>query len=276
MADSPAFDRGRLEGQLEPAVLGLLQSLSLFDVIDSTNTFLMAEESPRPGAALLAAADYQTHGRGRHNRRWETAAGSSLCMSLAYTFEDVPTAPGAVTLLMGVAVAEALSGLGIVNIQLKWPNDIVYHDSKLGGLLAESKMKAGAMTVVAGVGINVALDEEIRLGSGSRWAARATDLRAVTGGEVDRTILLANVANRLLLSLREFDQSGIGQRLDEWRSRDWLRGKLVAVESGARLIEGVASGIDDDGALLVETAAGPERVVSGSVAVEMDHASTAP
>ena len=273
MAEAAAYNELAIRERLAPGSVARVDHIQIFDVVDSTNTHLMSMPGPPVGRATVAVADYQTRGRGRHDRRWETVAGSSLCVSLAYTFVNTEAVSPSLTLAMGVAVAKALSRLGIVGVQLKWPNDIVFEDAKLGGLLTESRVRDGVTTIVVGVGINVDLGDDMILTSASKWASRATDLKAATGDVVNRQTLLIAIVDEVLLALRDFERGE--SDLVEWRKRDWLRGKVVAVDSGVKLTEGIASGVDDDGALLIETASGPERVVAGSVSVEMDHDSTA-
>ena len=131
--DASAFRR-----PLSECTRAKLESLELFGEIASTNTYLMSQPAPTAGHCRVAIADHQTSGRGRHNRHWLSHPGDGLCLSLAYTFEKAPEHLPALTLALGVGVIGALQGLNVSGCRLKWPNDIVARDGKLGGILTEA------------------------------------------------------------------------------------------------------------------------------------------
>jgi len=145
-----------------------LDKLEAFSSIASTNTYLLAQPAPAVGRYRVAIADHQTSGRGRHNRRWLSAPGSGLCLSLSYTFAKTPEQLPGLTLAIGVGVVGALQHLEVDGVSLKWPNDIVALDGKLGGILTEvqSGFSDGA-TVVTGIGLNVCIRDRAALAAGS-------------------------------------------------------------------------------------------------------------
>ena len=143
---------------------GVPCAITVLDNVPSTNTWLL-ERPPSPaGAAEAVLALHQTAGRGRRGRTWQAPRGSGLCLSVAWTFETMPAHAPALTLALGVAAARALESIGLGEAMLKWPNDIVWQDRKLGGILVESTTTPEhAFRIVAGVGINLQLPEEFSL-----------------------------------------------------------------------------------------------------------------
>ena len=250
---------------------GLRESLSdihLFDTVDSTSSFLLRQTPPAPGRASVALADDQTAGRGRHDRRWVSQKGASLCLSVAYTFATTPETLLGLTPIMGVAVNRAFDATGLNDVQLKWPNDLVFQDCKLGGLLAETQLKADRqVTVVAGVGINLNLPAELLELSVSGWAHRAIDLQSAMASPPSRDELAATITAELLGAFDAFGSGRAASMLAHWRKQDWLLGKDIVVEEAGVEVHGEAAGIDDEGALLLRTAEGIMRVISGSISL---------
>jgi BirA family biotin operon repressor/biotin-[acetyl-CoA-carboxylase] ligase len=159
-------------------------------------------------------------------------------------------------LVIGVAVAEALAALvpGAA-VQLKWPNDIVADGGKLGGILVDVAGEAGGpLRVVIGIGVNVCVSSglapEVDADGGSLRPVALNTL--VPGQGVSRNQLAGYLLNSLYRSLNDFASAGFAAFAPRWRARDYLFGRSVAVSSGSQMMSGVASGISDDGALLVE------------------------
>ncbi|MDP9282977.1 MAG: biotin--[acetyl-CoA-carboxylase] ligase, partial [Chloroflexota bacterium] len=163
--------------------------------------------------------------------------------------------------LAGVAIARSLEGLVSADARLEWPNDVHVEGRKVAGALAHATSDGDGGVLVLGIGINVHqrpddFPAELR--------ERATSL-AIAGRPLDRLSLLARLTRELdrLQDLAERDTA-----LDEWRQRSTFLGKAVEVRTGERApLRGIATAIDDDGALLVRTSSGTERVVAGEVAL---------
>ena len=256
------------ERALDDGLRNSLSDIHLFDTVDSTSSFLLRQAPPAPGTASIALADDQTAGRGRHDRRWVSQKGASLCLSVAYTFVTPPSTLLGLTPIMGVAVNRAFGTGGLSDVQLKWPNDLVFQDCKLGGLLAETQLKADRqVTVVAGVGINLNLPTKMLDLSVSEWAHRAIDLRSAMPSPPSRDELAAMITAELLQAFDAFGSGRAASMLAEWREQDWLLGKDIVVEEGGVIVHGEAAGIDDEGALLIRTADGTTRVISGSISL---------
>jgi BirA family biotin operon repressor/biotin-[acetyl-CoA-carboxylase] ligase len=243
-----------------------LEKLEVFSSIASTNTYLMSQPAPAVGRYRVAVADHQTSGRGRHFRRWVSAPGAGLCLSFAYTFDRSAAEIEGLTLAIGVAAVSALRQLDVEGVSLKWPNDIVAMDGKLGGILTE--VQAGGsetVTVVTGIGLNVSIEQRIDPGLRSDWAHRPVDLKCLVGDPPARELLAGTIVDHLYLAFRRFDEYGLAAFMDEWRRHDWLRGKEIIVDMPDGQLTGIAVGVDENGVLLVETPNGEVPVISGSV-----------
>lgn len=243
-----------------------LEKLEVFSSIASTNTHLLTQPAPAAGRFRVAIADHQTSGRGRHYRRWLSAPGCGLCLSFSYTFRKAPKHLSALTLAIGVAVIKALQSLGVEGVSLKWPNDIVARDGKLGGILTEVQSNAAAgVTVVTGIGMNVHLTQNIEFGIESDWTHHVVDLESISNDPPERELLAGTVVEHLCSAFTRFAESGLKEFSDEWHRHDWLSGREVTVDMADRQITGTAAGVDEDGALLVDAKSGRTRVISGSI-----------
>lgn len=252
----------------------LPDELEVHFLIDSTNDHLYAAPPPAPGAARVAFAELQSAGRGRRGRRWIAPFGSGLTFSISWTFAETPADLPALGLALGVAIAKVLSGLGAQRLSLKWPNDLLHDGRKLGGLLTQLRQESGgAATVVAGLGLNLALPDAARnaieaVNSSDHPALAVADLAGATPQGLSSRNL---IASRLVLgfedALREFATVGFTGFAQEWAALDALRGAPVRVHQGSERFEGTARGTDRDGALLVESAGRVLRVFSGDVSV---------
>ena len=245
-----------------------LDLLEVFAEIGSTNSYLLDSPAPLPGRFRVALAEHQTAGRGRMDRKWQSPPSSGLCLSMSYTFHEVPEYLPSVTLAIGVGVAEALGQMGIRGIGLKWPNDLVVRDGKLGGILTEIRSSQGkAVTVVIGVGINVDLG---RTGATEVIRPRlgyASDIASCIKEVPSRSVLSAVLIEKMFNTLAQFEADGLGPYFEAWERFDWLRGQRVSVEQPDGQASGVCRGIDVDGALILRTETGTERIVSGSVSL---------
>ncbi len=241
----------------------------------STNADLLAwAREAAPGTALeprLLVADRQTAGRGRRGRSWHGAPGASLTFSLAWPVAG--TDLSGLSLAVGVALADAIDPrpASALHVGLKWPNDLwlVGDDEagrKLGGVLIETAPFGSGRVAVVGVGINVLEQRVDGAASGVAW------LREIDSGATpDR--LLEQLVPALVDALHTFEQSGFAAFLPRFAARDLLRGKTVrcGADGGTR-IEGSAAGVSASGELLVRTAGGIERIVSGEVSVRLGEA----
>ena len=231
----------------------------------STNADLLARAAPPAGQIDFLACEIQREGRGRRGRRWLAPPGGGLCLSWSRSFDALPPQAGALSLVVGVTALRALRRFGAESLRLKWPNDLVTAQGKLGGILIELRSEAsGPLHLVVGIGINLLLDPKLAdevMAHGNR----ATDL-ATLGLAPDRNALIAALIEEGREGLAVLEKEGFAPFAAEFAAYDSLEGQRVIVR-GAQDCEGVALGVDSDGALRVRTAHGIERILSGDVSV---------
>jgi BirA family biotin operon repressor/biotin-[acetyl-CoA-carboxylase] ligase len=220
--------------------LGLGEPLTAVESTGSTNDDALAAP-PEHGA--LFVAEEQTAGRGRRGSRWLSRKGENLLLSVILRRAIAPEAASALSLAVGLALRDALALRVNDPVLLKWPNDIVVHGKKLAGILMESRMDGKKLSaLVAGVGLNVKMTEP-----DPEIAETATSLALLGATDLERESLLVDVLLELDRRVDEYAEHGLSRMLPELRRYDALDGRQVRVGE----IEGTASGIGADGALVV-------------------------
>ena len=267
------LDAESIRASLGDHVLQRLERFDAFAAIESTNSYLMRDEPPAPGGFRVALTDNQTAGRGRHGRTWQSPPGSGLCLSVAYTFAAQPRNLSALTLAIGLGLIDALDRLGIGGIALKWPNDLIARDGKLGGILTESQALGGkSIHVVSGVGLNVSLPDEFDLGAEAERAQPVSDLAGIAGKLPSANVIAACLVDGLCGVFVDYEARGFEAFAGRWRARDWLLGRELTIDLPRQPLSGVAAGVADDGALLVTAGNGAtHRVTSGTVVLADRH-----
>lgn len=227
----------------------------------STNAELLARAEAGAPSGRVVIAEEQTAGRGRRGREWFASPGDSLAFSLLWRFAP-GTAPAGLSLAAGVAVARALARVGARDTALKWPNDILLGGRKLGGILVEL-LPGAPHAAVIGIGINLhlpqAMPDEVRA-----IAAALAEALPPPAAEVLYAALLAE----LRAALDAFAGGGFAALRDAWIAQHAWQDRPVRLSAdfGAAR-DGICRGVDADGALLLETAAGVERILSGEVSL---------
>lgn len=263
------LDAGRMRLAAREAGAELPDGLEVLFETGSTNDYLYGASMPPPGRPRVVFAELQHAGRGRRGRTWVAPFGTGLTFSIAWTFAEFPADLSALSLAMGVSVAESLRAAGAAGTMLKWPNDIVWRQRKLGGLLIQLKSEAGGMAcVVVGLGLNLDLPDETRAELAANDALPVADLAEVCGDrQPARNELAARLALAMLGGLDEFGRRGFEPFEARWGALDSLAGSPVRVLQGGLVVDGIALGADRDGALRVDVGGRIERVVSGDVSV---------
>ena len=260
------LDATAIRAKLPHAALERLRNLEVHAVLDSTSDRLLAAEELPPGRFDACLAEFQSAGRGRRGRSWVAPFASGLCVSVNWSYRDAPATLGALSLAAGVAALRALRRLGFANLSLKWPNDIVHRDGKLGGILIDLRGEAaGPAYFVVGIGINVRLPRATR----ERLQADGVDAVDLTslGNAPLRNDAAAVLIAELTQALLEFGACGMTAFADEWQVADALAGRPVRVHHGGQFLDGFARGVDADGALLLEIDGASRRILSGEVSV---------
>ncbi len=252
-----------VHGALSTGAADRLHALDVFDTVPSTNTWLIDQSPPEPGQYRVAIAGHQTAGRGRNSNRWLSAPESSLCLSMSYTFKQTPANLPPLTLALGVSVAELLKGAGIDDVKLKWPNDIYVRDAKLGGILTEVQQR-NRVSVVAGIGINLDVDDEMARAISDQLAP-PIGLRDVMDEPPERNILSAQIIEAWVQAIDDFEASGFQAFADRFNGYDWLNGRTIVADTPQGAFEGRAAGVDPSGALLLDDGEQHHTIVSGTV-----------
>jgi BirA family biotin operon repressor/biotin-[acetyl-CoA-carboxylase] ligase len=257
----------QVQAALDTRAATLLNRLDILDSVDSTNAELLRMAAQGGGSGLVCAAEQQTAGRGRRGRPWVSPYATNLYLSLLWEFNQGATALEGLSLAVGVAVARALRASDMPPVQLKWPNDVLYDGAKLGGILLEMTGDAsGSCKVVIGVGLNVAMPAAAARGIDQAW----TDLKTIAAHRPPaRSQLLATLLNQLLPLVADFERQGFAHWREQWQSLDAFAGAPVALNTGAAVWNGVSRGVDERGALLLETAAGVQAVYGGEISLRV-------
>lgn len=259
------LDETALRALLDACMISDVERLEVFREIDSTNSFLRDSTAPARGTFRVAVADHQTAGRGRNGNRWLSAPGQSLCLSLAHTFQRTPGNIPPLTLALGIGAADVLESCGVDGVKLKWPNDLMAGDGKLGGILAEAQYpRRGEAVVVAGLGLNVNLRDELADATNSAYAS-PVDLHGLLEEPPSRETLAVAMILGWRRIFREYETEGFEAFQERYARLDWLKGKSVVVATAEARVEGLAAGVSGAGALLIETRKGTVAVVSGSI-----------
>lgn len=259
----------RIRSALERSGWSLGPRLEVLFEVGSTNAYLYDAAAPPAGQPRVAFAELQQAGRGRRGRSWLAPFGSGVTLSVAWTFADTPPGLPALGLAVGVGVAQALQSAGLAEARVKWPNDIVWRHRKLGGLLLQLRTEAGGpSSVVAGLGINVALPQAARDALAAPEAQPVADLGEALGERLPgRNDLAATLAAAMLDTLDEFAHAGFAAFAARWAALDALLGARVRVTQADGTLDGEACGTDADGALLVRVAGQVQRFHSGDVSL---------
>jgi BirA family biotin operon repressor/biotin-[acetyl-CoA-carboxylase] ligase len=260
------LDAGAIRAALGERSAGRLHRLEVLFEVDSTNTRLLARPGPPAGFADAALAELQHAGRGRQGRRWISPFGASLALSLGWTLRDAERINASLSLVVGVAVCRALGGLGAQGIRLKWPNDVWLGDRKLGGVLVETRVSGDSAHIVVGVGLNLHLSEASRR---QIDAPAPAALEAACPAPLSRNAIAAALLGELLSMLPLFERCGFAAFRDEWRALDALRGRPARVLLERDAVEGIARGVDEDGALLLEYGGKVHTFIAGEASLRL-------
>jgi BirA family biotin operon repressor/biotin-[acetyl-CoA-carboxylase] ligase len=241
-----------------------ISELILEGRVTSTNDIVQARMSGLHQGVVVCLADEQTHGRGRRGRDWYSPVNSSFYGSFGFRFEGGVSSIAGLSLAAGLVVARALDAFGVHGVRIKWPNDLVIGDAKLGGILVELHAEAnGPCSVVVGIGVNLSLPE----GATKRIGRDVVDVASLRSGPMERNLLGGLIVGQVVALLSDYARKGFAAYKDEWQKYDALMGCEVEVLGVERRTSGIACGVDSSGILQIETAGGLFAVNSGEVSV---------
>jgi BirA family biotin operon repressor/biotin-[acetyl-CoA-carboxylase] ligase len=235
------------------------------DRVDSTNSEAERQLAAGCPVPLVILAREQTAGRGRRGRIWHSPATGNLYSTFVFRPKLEPAHMQDFTLWMGLNICELITNFCKITPGLKWPNDLLVGDRKVGGMLTEARIDADQIRdLVFGLGLNL----NGRAADFPRDLQRvATSLAEATGAPVDLNRFAAALIGRVLAAYDQFMAGDYRDKFaDLWASFDVLRGRPVTVTQGERTVAGTATGIDDEGSLIVRrSTGGTERFRAGEV-----------
>ncbi len=227
--------------------------------VGSTNTVAMDLGDMDAPHGTVVVADRQTKGKGRLGREWVSPAGNIYMSILLRPAVALPDA-SLLTMTAAVACARALREATGIQVEIKWPNDLMASGKKLGGILTEMKSRgARILFAVVGIGINLnpgAADLSPEL------IATSTSLRHEAGREIRRSGLISRILKEMGLWYEELAQKGGGRILEEWKRLSSTLGRNVRIIVAEETLEGVAEALDGEGRLILRLPSGIRKVVS--------------
>lgn len=241
-----------------------LSSLEIFNSIDSTNLYLLNNKNGKSGSVCIA--EQQTAGRGRRGRVWVSPFGCNLYLSLRWHFSKDLASLSGLSLMAGIAVVMALENSGVYGIKLKWPNDLVCRDHKLGGILIESiRNNKDLCELIIGIGVNLQFPADEKPSLQQPW----TDIFSITQQPPKRNEIAGLILKELFLTLPQFESQGLSAFQKSWEQLDNLQERNVTVILEEKKIHGIAKGIDEQGNLMVQTENKLHHFHSGEVSVRL-------
>lgn len=242
-----------------------------YKTVDSTNEELrrLIQSGVREGSVVVA--DEQTAGRGRQGRSWFSPAGENIYLSLLLTPRLPLESPSSITLVMGVAIAEALEELCDLPVQLKWPNDLQIHGRKVGGILSELEIPSEELPrLIVGIGLNVNIQKnELPTDIFDLATSLAIESRTVWL----RDKIMKHVLSHIEGAYHDFITRGFSFFQPRYLRRSALEGKHIAITENGECLTGMVCGVDENGLLQLQldvkekSASTLYKVLSGEVHV---------
>ncbi len=272
---APGFERldaERIRAELDPQTRAWHRRLDCHAEVASTNQVLLDRAREQAIDGHLCLAEHQRAGRGRQGRPWSMPWGAGLCLSLGFRLDPMSMPPACLGIAAGIGAVRAIRRTGLVAAGLKWPNDILCYDRKLGGILVETRVtpSVGGIAVV-GIGINVAWPPFLStFGDPPGEPGQAhTDIRTALGREISRNALAASVISEVCEALHAIEDRGFDTLRAEWAAYDLVIGRPVRVLSSQGVVTGEARRLDPSGALIVAVGHTMRRFHSGEVSLRL-------
>jgi len=254
----------RIRSHLEPEAESGLNELVLLPSVDSTNSWIQSQPTEsQPGTAVFAES--QSAGRGRRGQQWVSPFGRNIYFSVGWRFESGAGELACLPLLLALCACEALDRVGLQGHGVKWPNDLLVDDRKLGGCLVEVQGDvSGPCMAVLGVGINVRMPASTPEAEhiDQAW----TDVASRVPG-ISRNRLAGKLLNSSITRLNQFARDGFEPFAGDWAARDMLAGKDVNLKLPSGPIRGPCMGISPRGGLLIQNAKGVGEYMAGEASV---------
>ncbi len=247
-----------ISSSLQTKIIG--KKIYYFDLVHSTMDSAAELARKNCPEGTLVVAESQSKGRGRLGREWSSPKYKGIYISLILRPKILPSQAPVFTLLSAVSACEALKEACALSAQIKWPNDLMVNNKKIGGILTELNAETDEVhSLIIGIGINVNNDRKSLLN-------QATSVKEEKGQAASRIGLLQELLRKLEVNYLTLQEEGTQPIIEKWRLLNITLGRRIKISSHNRLIEGEASDIDADGALLLRKDSGlTQRITSGDV-----------
>ena len=233
-----------------------------FDEINSTNSFLLTHHQDLKSGDICIA-EYQSAGRGRRGRQWQSPYGHHLYASLFWRFEEPASKVVGLSLVIACSIVKALAQMDVPNLGLKWPNDIYLDGKKLAGILIEMAPTSAQQTaLIIGFGINMSMSLSQGELIDQPWSD-LSELQAIP----NKTDLLINLQKQMKDDIQLFEKNGLAPFIDVWAKYDLFAGKPIKLIMAPNEVLGMCKGIDEQGAVLIETADGLKAFIGGEISL---------
>ena len=225
------------------SVQSMLKELDLKLIVDSTNIIAMNRASQGNAKGYICLAECQYAGRGRRSRYWHSPLSQNLYLSIVWEFTQGVSALEGLSLAVAVGIARVLKDAGLNAVALKWPNDILVQQRKLGGVLLEMQGDpSGHCQVVVGIGLNVNMSKTVEIDQ--PWTCVQEYLNGVS-----RNQLTADLLNELIPMLDQFPTTGFSNYQRQWSELDAYINRDIQLQTGVNTIVGRVLGVTNKGAL---------------------------
>lgn len=261
------LEAGCISDAMDSGARDLIGELDILSVTDSTNMQALAKA--RNGYICLA--EQQTAGKGRRGRQWVSPFGKNIYLSATWGFDGGVAALEGLSLAVGVAIVAALERCGLSGVRLKWPNDVLWQQRKLAGVLLEMSGDVdGYCQVVVGIGLNVNMPAQAGEAIDQAWVDVESIAREQGLGSVSRNRLVSMILSELLPMLQNFQQQGFAAYRERWESLDAFRDRSVVLSTSSQSVSGIAMGVSETGALKVLVDGREQLFNGGEVSLRQD------
>jgi BirA family biotin operon repressor/biotin-[acetyl-CoA-carboxylase] ligase len=253
---------------LSASSIQVINNIDVFFNIDSTNEYLISETKLNKynnSLCQVCFAEHQKNGKGRRGKRWVSPLGGNIYCSLSWNFNKSFHELAGLSIAVSVGMTNLLVKMGVTDIELKWPNDILWQGKKLFGVLLEMHGEAsGPCTTIIGIGINYKMPNK-NIEIDQPWC----DLDSILKNLPSRNEFAANIIDNLISSIQIFERHGLAAFMDLWNEYDVIKDKPITIKKLDTQEQGIARGIDSSGALLVEQHGTIIPLYSGDVSIRL-------
>lgn len=246
------------------SILSFISNLYHFDSVESTNLYMLKHQELPDGSVVVS--EFQTNGRGRRGRNFINLYGTQLMLSYSTSFSEISASQG-LSILVGIAVAKVLKNNGIPGIGIKWPNDIYCNKVKAGGILVESTVSLNGCFVVVGIGLNISNNFTMDDVNTRKITQSFVCLEEVCQRSLDRTKLIADIVHELDYMITAFKKNSLAPFVQDFANLDVYANCMIDLVNDQNRISGKNIGINETGALKVDTGNGIATILCGDMSL---------